>query len=335
MSKVLSISVAAYNAEKDIKYCLDSMVNSSVAEDLEIIVVNDGSTDNTSTIVHDYELKYPGIVKLVNKENGGHGSTINASIKVATAKYYKIVDADDWVDADGIEKLIFWLKNNNADLVLNPYHIVDATSRQIQETTYPYDKSQKIGCISEITSMKDILLYMHSLTFSTDVIKKMGPIIGENCFYVDVEYSVFPMLHVKNFVCLDFPVYEYLLGTASQSMNIDNLIKRRDQHLRVTKRVIEFYEKHKNDVCSNVRDIMLMRAQLVATSQYRIYFHASPQLDLCEVKNFDAWLKSYPEVYAGSDDKFIKFIKFNRKSNFRYYHLTSKVLNALHITPKI
>lgn len=335
MSKVLSISVAAYNAAKDIKICLDSMVNSSVADDLEIIVVNDGSTDNTAEIVHDYELKYPGIVKLVNKENGGHGSTINASIKVATAKYYKIVDADDWVDADGIVKLVSWLKNNNADLVLNPYHIVDAHSRKQTTTIYPYKEGATIGQITPAKDIKDIILYMHSVTFSSEVVKKMGPIIGENCFYVDVEFVVFPMLYVKDFVCLDFPVYEYLLGTASQSMNIGNLIKRRDQHLKVTKRVIEFYEKNKNAVCSNVYQIVLNRARLAANNQYRIYFYGAKSVPNSEIRDFDNWLKQYPDVYVGSKSTFLKFIKINRKNNFKYYPLLSKLMLKLKVKPKI
>lgn len=89
--KILSVSIAAYNAENDIARCLDSFLNSGVEDQLELIVVNDGSTDNTSSIVAEYQGKYPDIVHLVNKENGGHGSTINTSIQIARGEYYKIV----------------------------------------------------------------------------------------------------------------------------------------------------------------------------------------------------------------------------------------------------
>lgn len=85
---------------------------------------------------------------------------------------------------------------------------------------------------------------MHSLTFKTSIVKQMGSIIDENCFYVDMEYCVFPMLYVKTFSCLSYPVYQYLIGSQTQSMSMENLIKRRDQHLKVTKRLVNFYNKN-------------------------------------------------------------------------------------------
>ena len=205
MEKILTISIAAYNAELDIKRCLDSFISTNVLEELELIVVNDGSKDNTLNVAKQYEKKYPGIIKVIDKKNGGHGSTINASIKEATGKYYKIV---------------FWLRNNDADLVLTPYKCVNADKIEDFELIYPYDAMMEIKKITNIEKKSNIIVYMHSTTFKKEVIKRMGPIIDENCFYVDLEYTIFPLYYIKNFVCLDYIVYQYLLGTDEQSMNI-------------------------------------------------------------------------------------------------------------------
>ena len=93
--KLLSISIAAYNAESTLEKCVNSMIESRYRRKLEILIINDGSTDNTVKIAKNYENKYPDTVRVIDKENGGHGSTINAGISVATGLYFKIVDADD------------------------------------------------------------------------------------------------------------------------------------------------------------------------------------------------------------------------------------------------
>ena len=100
--KILSISIAAYNAEKWIERCLDSFCIPEIAADIEVIIVNDGSTDHTEQYAHKYVVLYPDIFRLINKKNGGHGSTINVGIKKACGKYFKIVDADDWVEKEGL-----------------------------------------------------------------------------------------------------------------------------------------------------------------------------------------------------------------------------------------
>ena len=145
MNKVLSISVAAYNAAQDLSRCLDSLVNTSVADFLDIIVVNDGSKDETLALARSYEQRYPDIIRVIDKENGGHGSTINASIPEAMGKYYKIVDSDDWVDKEGLERLVHALMETEADLVLNPFHIIDAQTGKQKTTVYPYRDNAELN----------------------------------------------------------------------------------------------------------------------------------------------------------------------------------------------
>lgn len=321
MEKILSISIAAYNAENDIRRCLDSLVYSNVLDELDVIVVNDGSKDNTSEVVKEYTRLYPNSIKLIDKKNGGHGSTINTSIKYATGKYYKILDSDDWFDSENLNKFVSYLKDNDVDMVLNPYVEVDYSDFSKTKVLSPNKSGAKILKSLPISELNnDIILYMHSLTFNTNVIKQMGSIIDENCFYVDMEYSMFPMLYVKNFIMLDYPLYQYLLGSQDQSMNTMNLIKRREQHLKVVKRITEFYMDSANEVAENLKNVLAYRIKYAIYQQYRIYLSMDAEESEEEIKEFDNWIKrTSSELYVGPKGKVMQFIKLNRITKFKFY----------------
>lgn len=330
MKKILSISIAAYNAEKDIARCLDSLIDSGILEQLDIIVVNDGSKDNTAGVVKTYEEQYSDSIRLINKENGGHGSTINTSIQYATGKYYKILDSDDWVDSKNLKKLVEYLASMNIDMVLNPYVEVaydDHTKTKIYNPVNNdnYYKGEKLS-LDRLTP--DIALYMHSLTFRTEVIKQMRSIIDENCFYVDMEYCVFPLLYVNNFAYQSYPVYQYLLGSQSQSMNKQNLIMRRGQHLKVTKRLVKFYATYSEKVDAHIRAVMALRIKYAIYQQYKIYLSMPAKEALEEIKEFDVWLKrNTSDLYEGPAGHIMQYIKWNRKLNFRGYVFLTNIAN--------
>ena len=96
--KILTVTIPSYNVEAYLEDCLESFVNSEVMDDIEVLIVNDGSSDNTAKIAQRYVDKYENTFRLINKENGGHGSTINTGVREAKGKYFKVVDGDDWVD---------------------------------------------------------------------------------------------------------------------------------------------------------------------------------------------------------------------------------------------
>ena len=320
MNKVLSISIAAYNAENDLSRCIESLVRTNVLDKLDIIVVNDGSRDNTSEIANQYGEKYPESIRVINKRNGGHGSTINASIEAAVGKYYKILDSDDWVNSENLTKLVTYLTTSNADMVLNPYEEIaykDHTHKTLRNPNNGISYN-KVHSLCELD--KNIILFMHSLTFKTSVMKQMGSVIDEHCFYVDMEYCIFPLKYIHNFSCLEYPVYQYLLGSSTQSMNIKNLIDRRDQHLKVTKRLVNFYEDSKNKLDKNILDIIEIRLKYAIYQQYVIFLHMNPGSAISEVKEFDIWLKEKsPNIYNGPNGKIMKYIRFNRKFSFALF----------------
>jgi len=106
LDKVLSVVVPTYNSENYLRTNLDSFCIDEIIDCIEVLIINDGSTDKSLSIAMEYEEKYPDTFRVISKENGGHGSGINYGIKYATGKYFKVVDSDDWVGREGIIKLV-------------------------------------------------------------------------------------------------------------------------------------------------------------------------------------------------------------------------------------
>lgn len=119
--KLLSIIVPTYNMERYLSRCLDSLLVSSIIEYIEILVVNDGSKDQSSAIAHNYQERYPQSVKVIDKENGGYGSVLNIGLLNASGKYLKICDSDDWFDSEAFRDFVFQLSKLDTDVVYNSY----------------------------------------------------------------------------------------------------------------------------------------------------------------------------------------------------------------------
>ena len=125
MDKIVSFIIPSYNVEKYLNVCLTSFLNKEVLDQIEVIVVDDGSKDQTAQIARTYIEQYPQVFRLISKENGGHGSAINAGTAQAVGRYLKVIDADDWVVTENLKEFVDKLADCSADVVLNPYHQVD------------------------------------------------------------------------------------------------------------------------------------------------------------------------------------------------------------------
>lgn len=325
--KTLSISVAAYNAEKCLATCLDSFMISEIMEDIEVLIINDGSTDGTAKIAEKYVSQYPSTFILINKENGGHGSTINTGIKAASGKYFKLVDADDWVEKEGLIRLVNKLKSIDADAVLSPYYKVYAGSMNKEMIYSIKGFNEPIDEVLDIDSVQsEFALCMHGLTYRTTLLQKNFIAIDEHCFYVDMEYLVFYFRLVKSILISDVPVYDYLVGTNEQSVNISNMIKRREQHLRVCKQIINYYHGQENTkIVQNIIDDMINVEYLVLL--------AIPDFkqSKSELLSFEKYLKDKGDIYISTVANEIRakketayVIRFLRKTHycgFRFIHL--------------
>ena len=197
MNKILTITVPSYNAESYLLETIPTMLSVSNPEKLEIIIVNDGSKDNTLAVAQQLKENYPETIVIVDKENGGHGSTINSGIKIATGKYFKVVDADDWIESKNLSELIYYLEKCNDDEVISPFVKIYTDKNTEEIYSYKPKLNQKTYQYDEFLSEINELPKMHAICIKTEILQENNIQIDENCFYVDLEYNVFPMPYIK------------------------------------------------------------------------------------------------------------------------------------------
>lgn len=242
--KLITFTVPCYNSESYMERCIDSLL--TAGSDAEIIIVNDGSSDGTSAIAHRYEKAYPEIVRVIDKENGGHGSGVNTGLMLACGKYFKVVDSDDWLDRECLKKFMkllrSWEKRNiTLDLVIANY-IYDHIYEPEKSFTAKYDNIFPVGKMCTWDDMgiwgPSQYLIMHALYFRTDILRKSGIVLPEHTFYVDNIFACQPLSMVKSICYLNMDLYHYFIGRDDQSVNESVHIKRIDQQIRVTEHIL-------------------------------------------------------------------------------------------------
>lgn len=249
MEKVLSIIIPTYNAEQFLDKGLTSFIMDDAAymDMLEVLVVNDGTPDNSVAVAQKYVDKYPNVFRIVNKENGGHGSAINKGVEEATAKYFKVVDADDWVDTPALERTLDILSTEDFDAAVQSFRAYDIVTKRHDNWMIPEDiATEKQYSIEEIMQMWDVLdkeLAFHGLIYNTDFYRAQNYCLIEHVFYEDQEYSTIPLCWAKRIRLIADSLYVYRLGDVNQSISEENLFKRLDHFQAVIFRMAEFDAK--------------------------------------------------------------------------------------------
>lgn len=249
--KLLTIVVPTYNISEYIEKCINSFleVNEKYYKDFEVIVVNDGSTDNSVQVVENLIIDSNLDLRIISKENGGHGSTINVGITEAKGKYFKVIDGDDWIDISSFETLLEKLKIIDVDMVISNYieqHVYNNSKKTI-------DFVKRIVPNVIVEGLPDRRITMHALTYKTSILKNNEIRLSEKTFYVDTEYILLPIKYVRNYVYYDLDIYQYFLGRPDQSMHINIMKQKSDHHYRVTKRILELYKEiHTDKIQENI-----------------------------------------------------------------------------------
>lgn len=224
MDKILTISVAAYNVQDYITQCLESLVG---IKDIEVLIIDDGSTDDTLNIAKRYEREYPDTFKVIHKDNGGYGSTVNYSIQHANGKYFKLLDGDDWFDTSGTIKLIESLQTLDVDVVFTKfkkwYYKDDIFYKVTDGINYPNNYFDRKINIKDFDFNEGIP--MHAITYKTQILKDMHLCLPEHMLYTDNYYATLPFKRIENVIFKDIYVYNYRLGTDNQSVSKEKLIK--------------------------------------------------------------------------------------------------------------
>ena len=245
--KYISFAIPCYNSEAYMEKAINSILVGG--EDVEIIVVNDGSKDGTQEIAERYQEKYPTIVKAVEKPNGGHGDAVNCGLEHATGKYFKVVDSDDWVDEEALLKVLDTVKGfvkdeSEVDMVIANYvyEKVGMTHKKVirYDNVLPENQIFKWEDIGHFRLDQYIL--MHSVIYRTEMLKLCQLELPKHTFYVDNIYVYYPLPHVRKMYYMDEDFYRYYIGREDQSVNEKVMIKRIDQQIFVTKTMIDMYQ---------------------------------------------------------------------------------------------
>jgi len=328
MNKILSITIPSYNVEKYIDKCVQSMLVDSILDDLEILIVNDGSKDSTSNIAQGYVAKYPQTVRLIDKENGGHGSTINAGIREATGKYFKVVDGDDWLNTENLEHFIQLLKTRDEDVIASNFLCIRDETYEVLSEKYVTSDATLYGTVCNLDKgeVKEVIK-MHGLTIRTSILKENNITIDEHCFYVDCEYIAYPMPYVKTVYYDDEFIYMYRLGRNGQSMDIRSMQRNRAMHMKVLNSLLAFYDKLPEMTEAKKSYIEKVIGQ-VMENQFQIYISMGTDKEIQkETATWDMTLrKQYPRIAASTNKKSITML---RKTNYSILPIGSFVLKLV------
>lgn len=241
MDKILSVIIPSYNSRPYLDKCLGSLV-CDVMDQLDVIVVNDGSTDDSEQIAEQYVEKYPQTYRLVSKENGGHGSAINVGAEYAVGKYMKVLDADDWFATENIPAFVEKLDKTGADVVLTCHHTINISTGEIKcWRNFPPEQNKEYSLKDIMANWKDFdrSLTFHGITYRTDFYREYGIRLSEKVFYEDHEYATYPCCYAKSVLPLDLFIYEYRIGDVSQSVSSENQFKRIKHTFTVISRLMK------------------------------------------------------------------------------------------------
>ena len=293
--KYISFAIPCYNSQDYMAHAIESILPGG--DEVEIIIVNDGSKDKTSQIAHEYMDKYPDIIKVIDKENGGHGDAVNAGLANASGKYFKVVDSDDWVDEEALHKILMLLRhleedNEQIDMLISNYVYEKAGVTHKKCIHYrnvlPQDEVFRWDDIGHFRLDQYIL--MHSVIYRTDMLKLSQMRLPKHTFYVDNIYVYYPLPHVRKINYLDVDFYRYVIGREDQSVNEKVMIARVDQQIFVTKTMIDMYQL-KKVTSKKLRQYMINYLAIMMTVSSILLIRSKEKENLEKKKELWLYLK--------------------------------------------
>lgn len=332
---LMTIVIPSYNVEKYLEQGVDSLLASKHVNKLEILVVNDGSKDSTKIIGEKLEKrttnKYGSIVKLIDKENGGHGSTINVGIRNATGKYLKLMDGDDYFVTAEFDKLLEKLERENADIILTNYiedFSIDAFKRpkrlydfmvvgkkyKLEDLSYPGYGFGEWGPL------------LSTSTFKTKMLQNADFLLDENCFYVDMELNLFSYMASETVTYYPYDIYNYYLGRDGQSVSVESYKRNWKHHETVTLRLLKEYHSNIDNLSKNKKRY-IKRMLLLPMIKAQYYTVIDRFEDNKQFLSFEKEFIKYPEFY-NNKEIVGKQIKFHRKTKgvfIKYSELINRV----------
>lgn len=245
--KLLTVAIPCYNSQDYMRHAVESVLVGG--EDVEILLVDDGSKDDTAKIADELEAQYPTIIQAIHQENGGHGSAVNTGLANASGVYYKVLDSDDWFDRDAFLKVLdvlrdFVQEGEGVDMLLANYVYEKPSLHKHKAIRYEgvFPENEVFGWsdVKRFKMSQNIL--MHSVIYRTKLLRDSGLELPKHTFYVDNIFVYNPLPYVKSMYYLNVDLYRYFIGRDDQSVNEKVMIGRIDQQIRVNKIMIDAYD---------------------------------------------------------------------------------------------
>ncbi len=244
---VITYTVPCYNSAEYMDHCISSLLTGS--NDIEIIIVNDGSSDATADKADEWASKHPGIIKVIHQENKGHGGAVMAGLGAASGVYHRVVDSDDWLDRDAANLLLsklrrFVASGSPVDLVITNYvyeHTTTGTQKVIRyRGMMPQNRVFTWNELGWFGPGQNII--MHAATYRTQILRDSGVDMPLHTFYVDNVYVYTPLPLVQTLYYLPVDLYRYFIGRDDQSVNENVQVSRLDHQMRVTRALVEAHK---------------------------------------------------------------------------------------------
>lgn len=309
--KTLTFLIPCYNVSSCVSHCIDSMLVNDILDDIEILLINDGSKDNTLEILRQYEAKYPTVIRVIDKENGGWGTAINLGIREAKGKYLKEVDADDWVSSDNLKEYVAFLKANEIDYIATDY--TEYFKAEDKYTRHSYHKE----IYNNPMSLNDFWenhstawdFPIHAITYRTQVLRDNEIKVGDR-YYGDIEYNLYPLPHVKTIYILPFNITVYFRGSDEQSTSTSGYAKHYKDYVAMIQRVTKFHLQLPDTLSRNLHRFVEDTVCGTLTRAYNLMLspiYAGKTEGVAKnLKKYDRWLKKTSKelyIYCGRQRK--------------------------------
>ncbi len=333
---ILTVVIPAYNMEKYLTRCCQSLVIDENLDKIEVLIVNDGSKDDTLQIARKFEKEF-GCFRVIDKENGNYGSCVNRGLSEAKGKFIKILDADDSFDKKNFNEFIKFLLDissspTQVDMVITDSLIVDESGN----TKFCKRLNAEPGTIIPIAdAVVDMIksLTHHNLTYRTEIIRKMNYVQTEGISYTDQEWVFLPLLAVNHFIYYSKIIYIYLEGRAGQTVDINVFIKNFWMQIVIKKNMLDFYKKNGALYPAVNHDIVKIRLCESIGAIYSRYLMKNYKcLNIDELVQFDSYLKmEQPEFYGLSNEiKLNKILPFHYIQYWRSSIIKFKIVRVLY-----
>ena len=300
MEKLLTVSVAAYNGAATLQKALESclVADESLQALLDVIIIDDGSTDDTAALAQAFVQAHPGSFRLVSKGNGGYGSTLNTAVELASGRYFRTLDCDDWFDTNALQTLLRRLQNCTADAVYTNYRTVQENgSGKAFDVCCKFD-TNRVYAVDEVQqATPDLCMEMHALTFCTKTLRAAWRPMPEHCSYTDMGYTFVGMAAAQTICFVPVVLYQYRLGRDGQSVSMAS------------------YRAHTQDYIR----VAVQRARDVAQYLIELYLRFPPDRETgLALRRYDEMLcQTYPHIAAMMTNKNTRLLRAGRYLPYR------------------